>query len=172
MELPFLGIGHSGLGLAILSCTTANDNKRIALYLRDEHLTMQSFRRVRTRLFEHLDLAGFTAAQRPMRRVCVRLGHSLKQNRRFPRKALNERGGSGFTPFIRPHLTESIDVPFWELRDALLEAAGAGDEHMVRQLLWPGTIKAGVIDGGGKTLLHHAAVGGAYGTGVAVNDPR
>jgi len=163
MELPFLGIGHSGLGLAILSCTTANDNKRIALYLRDEHLTMQSFRRVRTRLFEHLDLASFTTAQRPLRRICVRLGHSLKLNKRFLRKTLNERGGSGFTPFIRPNLTESIDVPFWDLRDALLEAAGGGDEHRVRQLLWPGTIKAGVTYGGGMTLLHHAACGGYTG---------
>lgn len=163
LELPFIGIGHSGLGLALLECgATANDHGHIALYLRDEDLTMQNFRRVQARLFENLDLLQLSLQHRPRRKICVRIGHTLRPSKRFPRKTLHDRGGSDLCDFIRPSLVKTKRIAMTAPK-ALREAAKAGDEHAVRQLLWSTTVAGNIADGDGLTPLLHAAATGQTG---------
>ncbi|RSM09514.1 hypothetical protein CEP52_004038 [Fusarium oligoseptatum] len=44
LDLPFIGLGDRGTGLAVLSCTeVGNPDKLVAIYLRDSFLTMEHF---------------------------------------------------------------------------------------------------------------------------------
>lgn len=88
LELRFIGVGHPGLGLAILHCaeSDANDQKPlIAIYMQDVFLTMQHFQRLHCGRFVHLFLEDLKPSQYPLRRVCV------KQRRPATRKTANNK---------------------------------------------------------------------------------
>ena len=72
MALRFIGIGHRGLGLAILHCAEiGKKDQLIAIYLRDLFLTMEYFERVQSGKFELLNLRDFEPSQYPMRGIYV-----------------------------------------------------------------------------------------------------
>lgn len=50
LDVPFIGIGPQGHGLALLNCKQQNqaDDKRIAIHIRDVSLTMTRFTRIMT----------------------------------------------------------------------------------------------------------------------------
>jgi len=72
VDLEIQPLWPTGLAeTAILNCS-ANDRRYIALYLYDEDLAVQNFRRVQNHLFEKLDLMQFLAQQPPTMKICVR----------------------------------------------------------------------------------------------------
>ncbi|KJK65517.1 ANK ankyrin repeat protein [Aspergillus parasiticus SU-1] len=88
LELRFIGVGHPGLGLAILHCaeSDANDQKPlVAIYMQDVFLTMQHFQRLHCGRFVHLTLEDLKPSQYPLRRLCV------KQRRPATRKTANNK---------------------------------------------------------------------------------
>ncbi|EIT83537.1 ankyrin repeat protein [Aspergillus oryzae 100-8] len=87
LELRFIGVGHPGLGLAILHCTEgmSKDNRLIAICLQDSFLTMQRFERKQCGKFEFIQLGDLKPSQYPLRRLCV-------QQRRPVSRKINKAG--------------------------------------------------------------------------------
>ncbi|CAM6001940.1 unnamed protein product [Sphagnum balticum] len=81
LALRFIGMGHRGLGLAILHCTEiGKEDMLIAIYLRDFSLTMEHFERVRSEKFELLHIRDCSPSQYAVRRICVRQGRPTHVN--------------------------------------------------------------------------------------------
>ena len=139
LELRFIGVGHPGLGLAILHCTEgkSEENRLIAIYLQDSFLTMQRFERKQCGKFELINLGDLKPSQYPLRRVCV-------QQRRPVSRKINKAGKPNDTGFALDGLHLLVPQnPLQACRDA--------------ETNW---INTNGISGNGQTLLSHAAGGG------------
>ncbi|GMF70448.1 unnamed protein product [Aspergillus oryzae] len=170
LELRFIGVGHPGLGLAILHCTEgmSEDNRLIAIYLQDSFLTMQRFERKQCEKFEFINLGDLKPSQYPLRRLCV-------QQRRPVSRKINKAGkpkDTG-TALDNLHLLVS-ENPLQACRDTetnwintngisgngqtlLSHAAGRGDVDMLWLLLTRSDVSAGGRDLSGRTPLSRAA---------------
>ncbi|KAL2687094.1 hypothetical protein Neosp_004646 [[Neocosmospora] mangrovei] len=74
LDLPFIGLGDRGTGLAVLSCTeVGHPDKLAAIYLRDTFLTMEHFERCKCEKFELVSLSKFRPAEYPTRSLCITL---------------------------------------------------------------------------------------------------
>jgi len=164
LELPFIGIGQSGLGLAVLNLPAGKGfsrYSRTALYLQDEDLTMQNFRRVQTHLVEHIDLSELFIHQRPTRKLCIRIGRTLGPSKLSPRKALHSRDNNDLLPFVRPDFGRLIRDPS-ATANALRETIKAGDKDAVERLILSTSTLGGANDperDGSTPLLHAATMG-------------
>ena len=79
LELRFIGVGHRGLGLAILDCTEiGKEDLLVAIYLSDLLLTMEYFERVQSEKFELVNLRDFNPSQYPIRSIFVRQGRPTR----------------------------------------------------------------------------------------------
>ncbi|RFU74992.1 ankyrin repeat-containing [Trichoderma arundinaceum] len=68
LELPYMGVGHRGLGLAILHCAErGKEDLLIAIYLKDVSLTMENFERVWCEKYELINLTRLRPFQYPSR---------------------------------------------------------------------------------------------------------
>ncbi|RDA94826.1 hypothetical protein CP533_4313 [Ophiocordyceps camponoti-saundersi (nom. inval.)] len=73
IDLRFIGCGKQGLGMAVLHCKKRGDeDKPLAIYLRDHAMTMERFSRVWCEKMERLDMTKFRASQYPVRRLYIR----------------------------------------------------------------------------------------------------
>ncbi|KAB8279275.1 ankyrin repeat-containing domain protein [Aspergillus minisclerotigenes] len=170
LELRFIGVGHRGLGLAILHCTEgmSKDNRLIAIYLQDPSLTMQRFERKQCEKFEFINLGDLKPSQYSLRRLCV-------QQRR-PTNWINTNGISGNGQTLLSHAAGRGDVDMlWLLltrsdvsaggrdlsgRTPLSRAAECGHEAIVSLLLSRNDVDPDYEDTNGRTPLSYAAVSG------------
>jgi ankyrin repeat protein len=78
LELPYMGVGHPGLGVAILRCTErGGEGLLIAIYLKDISLTMETFERIWCEKYELLDLTSLRPSQYPLRWMNIRQQRSV-----------------------------------------------------------------------------------------------
>ncbi|KAF7618720.1 putative ankyrin repeat-containing protein [Aspergillus flavus] len=170
LELRFIGVGHPGLGLAILHCTEgmSEDNRLIAIYLQDSFLTMQRFERKQCGKFEFINLGDLKPSQYPLRRLCV-------QQRRPVSRKINKAGKPKDTGTVLDNLHLLVsENPLQACRDTetnwintngisgngqtlLSHAAGRGDVDMLWLLLTRSDVSAGGRDLSGRTPLSRAA---------------
>ncbi|KAJ5949931.1 hypothetical protein N7454_001515 [Penicillium verhagenii] len=130
LELRLIGIGPQGLALAILHCKDIQEeNKMIAIYLKDRDLTMEQFRRVGNGQFHQVDLAKFNPLQYPVRMICVEGG---RMTRRW-KKTLDKHN-----PTFPMHIySNNVLTQLMSFGDptAISKAAASGDEDLVWLLL-------------------------------------
>ncbi|KAJ5930996.1 HET-domain-containing protein [Penicillium verhagenii] len=128
LELRFIGMGPQGLGLAILHCKDIQEeNKMIAIYLKDCYLTMEQFQRVGHGNFHQVDLTKFNPFQYPVRRICVEGGRMTR------RWKLDKR-----IPAFQIHVySNDVLAQLMNFGDptAIFKAAASGDEELVWLLL-------------------------------------
>ncbi|GLA96992.1 hypothetical protein AtubIFM57143_004475 [Aspergillus tubingensis] len=92
LDIVFAGISGDGLGLAILNCKErtctqgTQQDKVIAIYLRDLDFTMSEFKRVHSGSFRHIDLETSRPIQYLVRRICVRGGRTMLMRKRVAAK--------------------------------------------------------------------------------------
>lgn len=85
LELPFVGLGPRGLGLAILPCVLPEaESLAIAVILRDTSLAMERFERVGYQHLLFLDLEYLRPPQYPFRQICVQQQRLALTSRRRP----------------------------------------------------------------------------------------
>ncbi|KAF7593451.1 hypothetical protein BBP40_011457 [Aspergillus hancockii] len=173
LEIRFIGIGHPGIGLAILPCTERGMGKEgqlVTIYLQDSLLTMQHFKRIHCGRIEILRLEDLKPSQYPLRRVCV------QQGRPAIRKAMKRGKEKLYTPTFEAHpqtlanpLRACYDLETnWRIENGLKEngqtllshAAGKGHVDMLWLLLTRSDAQAGARDPSGRTPLSYAAEGG------------
>ncbi|QMW40715.1 hypothetical protein G4B11_003995 [Aspergillus flavus] len=176
LELRFIGVGHPGLGLAILHCTEgkSNEDRLIAIHLQDSFLTMQRFERKQCGTFEFINLGDLKPSQYPLRRLCVQQRRSVSRKMNKARKS-KDTG----VALDDPHLLVPAN-PLQACRDAetswintngisgngqtlLSHAAGRGDVDMLWLLLTRSDVSAGGRDLSGRTPLSRAAECGQEG---------
>ncbi|RFU27235.1 hypothetical protein B7463_g9114, partial [Scytalidium lignicola] len=186
LELRFIGVGHRGLGLAILNCAEIGKDSLLAIYLRDVFLTMKQFERDWTDKFELLDQRTITLSHYTVRTIYVRQrrltrskddgGHMLKPRIEEQNTALEEIhlhsnskefGGmkilidiSEQTPLFRTLSDIETNLKDEDVQTLLLHGAGEGHETVVKLLLARGDVVADLKDKDGRTPLSHAAGGG------------
>ncbi|UKZ77131.1 hypothetical protein TrVFT333_004849 [Trichoderma virens FT-333] len=180
VELSYMGVGHQGLGLAILHCAERKRKGRafIAIYLKDVSLTMENFERVWCERYELFDPMPFRPSQRPQRWINVR------QHRPVAVRSRNrhQKGKLSFAAPGENPLTPRDD-PDWGLFDAtinfangastpppvnwiegeqpsLLDMAKKGHVMETQWLLAERSTKPDQKDGSGRTALSHAAANG------------
>ncbi|KAL7943509.1 ankyrin repeat-containing domain protein [Trichoderma barbatum] len=180
LELSYMGVGHQGLGLAILHCTERKTKGHtfIAIYLKDVSLTMENFERVWCERYELFDPMPFRTSQRPQRWITVR------QHRPVAMRTRNrhQKGKASISPLGETPLT-SRDDPDWGLFDAainfangsstpppvnwndgeqpsLIQMAKEGRVMETQWLLAERTTRPDQKDGDGRTALSHAAGNG------------
>ncbi|KAH6877076.1 putative ankyrin repeat-containing protein [Thelonectria olida] len=161
LELPFIGLGQHGTGLAILHCTEiGNEDHLLSIYLRDSFLTMEHFERCRTDSLKLISLRKFSPSQYPTRNLCIKLrGPSVQamrnQDTNLTGKALQKLETRNIREQQATLKAEIGDVDI-NSRDAdgcspLLCSAAKGHEGVVWLLL---------TRSDGRTILSHAARGG------------
>lgn len=186
LDLPYLGVGPRGLGLAILPCGKLGSDILAAIYLRDISFTMEQFERVGCDILEFVNLTRLQTTQYPIRRICVQQRRvALKSRRRHDANtAMYNKGGA-------TNGTEETTLVSWALRtlsvapqglgknsrapcdfalegdvierspvaqkDLLLHAAATGDTTQARSCLARLNVKVNVTDRAGETALSHAA---------------
>ncbi|OQE17250.1 hypothetical protein PENSTE_c021G01308 [Penicillium steckii] len=133
LEVRFIGIGLRGLGMALLHCrkTGEEDDKYIAVFVRDQDMTMEQFRRVRSEEISSVSLKDWKPSQCPMRKICIqarRTGHMRKINtaRSHPLK------GSNSEEYTRQEISQIMQ---FENEYALCDAALLGRNDEVWLLL-------------------------------------
>ncbi|KAM0259873.1 hypothetical protein ACHAQJ_003118 [Trichoderma viride] len=182
VELPYMGVGHQGLGLAILHCTErGGEDLLIAIYLRDISLTMESFERVWCENNELIDLTRLRPSQYPSRRINVRQHRPVTARTRNWKR--NAKGQFRVVP-QRANVELSLDDlppdPNWSLFDStvnfitgsstlppvywgnkpkpsLLQMVEEGRINEVQWLLTQPNIRPDEKDGYGRTPLSYAA---------------
>jgi len=151
---------YPGVGLGILNCVKTDDDRPIAIYLRDIFLTMQHFERVRSEGFRMLDLTPILPPERPMRKMCVRLGRMRHQQPKHA-DASDESDHEDLyfdgaqTPLsvtAREILLDADVAKTW-----YMQAARQGDVVLIQKLLRSGSVQVDVKDSTGMTALMHAA---------------
>ncbi|RSL51788.1 hypothetical protein CEP54_011247 [Fusarium duplospermum] len=169
LDLPFIGLGDRGTGLAVLSCTEVGDpDKLVAIYLRDSFLTMEHFERCRSEQFDLIDLSKFRPAQYPTRSLCIRL-RGLSQR---PKGASNgeiqhdQSRLSDEAPNDKEGETEQDE------QKQLSIFAAQGRESEVKRLLALPNVQADFGDDEGRTPLSLAAKAGHEGIVKLLLDRR
>ncbi|KAH7114708.1 hypothetical protein B0J13DRAFT_488008, partial [Dactylonectria estremocensis] len=159
LEVRFIGKGPRGVGLAILHCReTAEDDKPIAIYVKDLFLTMDQFERVRSEEFERLDLRTFEPSQYPMRRICIRKGHMTRMRKTRMRQSNQLGKCDSNAPEIYPDDQITKLMNFGE-RTVLLQAAEEGLEDKIWLLLTRSDVEVNLQDEDRRTALSHAVRG-------------
>jgi len=85
LDIRFLATDLPGLGLAVLHCRERggeDSDKPVAIYVRDQHLTMREFERVQSEKLKGLDIGKYRLAECPIRTICVRNGQPKHTRRR------------------------------------------------------------------------------------------
>jgi ankyrin repeat protein len=169
LELRFMGVGRPGLGLVILHCKErGEEDKPIAIYVKDLFLTMEQFERARSGELERFDLNKFRLSHYPIRRICIRKGRmtrmrkskglekcdSIALEKIYPDSMLinlipnpeEDRPLSPDSEEDRPFSPDPEEI-------ALLPAAERGNEDFVWLLLTRSDVEAALKDDGPKALL-------------------
>jgi ankyrin repeat protein len=161
LELPFIGIGHQGLGAAILPCSKSwETDSFLAVYLRDESFTMERFERVWCEKLEAIDLTGFKPSQCSARWICVQQRHlavsRTKEHRKLgrDRKSSREFGCAPESAHGSPKL-ELFDgqMKFVDVTEP--KAQSTSQESVAITKVQPADTD--VRDGNGRTPLSYAA---------------
>ncbi|KAL7934994.1 ankyrin repeat-containing domain protein [Trichoderma chlorosporum] len=180
LELSYIGVGHHGLGLAILHCAErkAKEHTFIAIYLKDISFTMENFVRVWSGRYELFDPMPFRPSQRPQRWINVRQHRPVAMRTRNR----NQKGETSMATLGDNSLAVRDD-PDWGLFDAtinfstgsstpppvgwdegerpsLLDVAKDGRVLETQWLLAERSIKPDQKDEHGRTALSHAAANG------------
>ncbi|RAK86429.1 ankyrin repeat-containing protein [Aspergillus costaricaensis CBS 115574] len=163
LDIGFAGISGDGLGLAILNCKErtctqgTQQDKVIAIYLKDLDFTMSQFKRVHSESFRLINLEAFRPVQYPVRRICVRGGRTMLMRKRVAAKQDD----------ISPesiHLYDEVKVPTHYIDPAaLLVATEAGNQGGVWLLLTRSNIGIEAKNLNGQTPLSLAAENGQEG---------
>jgi hypothetical protein len=86
LEVPFLAVGHDGLGLAILHCAMASSpSQPIGIYVRDTSFIFRDFERVWCDKLEPVNLEALRPPQYPFTKMCI------QQPRRMRRRQQQQR---------------------------------------------------------------------------------
>ncbi|GLB12364.1 hypothetical protein AtubIFM57258_010046 [Aspergillus tubingensis] len=162
-DIGFAGISGDGLGLAILNCKErtctlgTQQDKVVAIYLKDLNFTMSQFKRVNSEYFRLISLETFRPVQYPVRRICVRGGRTMLMRKRVAAKQDD----------ISPeniHLYDEVKLPTHYIRPAaLLVATKAGIQGGVWLLLTRSNIRIEATTLNGQTPLSLAAESGQEG---------
>ncbi|RDW57753.1 hypothetical protein BP5796_12554 [Coleophoma crateriformis] len=152
LELRFMGIGPQGLGFAILPCKERDGKgEPIAIYVKDLHLTMGQFGRVRSGEFKRLDLSKFRQSQYPIRRIRIRKGHNTNIRRPKP-------NGQCDNPAPEPYPAATlIQLMSFGNPEALHQAIQSGDESVVWLLLTRSDFEVNRKDKDNRAVLSYAA---------------
>ncbi|PYH73618.1 ankyrin repeat-containing protein [Aspergillus vadensis CBS 113365] len=163
LDIGFAGILGDGLGLAILNCKErtctqgTQQDKVIAIYLKDLDFTMSQFKRVHSGSFRHIDFETFRPVQYPVRRICVRGGRTMLMRKRI----------AAIQDDISPeniHLYDEVKLPTHYIDPAaLLVATEAGNQGGVWLLLTRSNIGIEAKNLNGQTPLSLAAENGQEG---------
>lgn len=174
LELSYMGVGHQGLGLAILHCTErAGVHLLIAIYLRDVSLTMENFERVECEKYELVNLEYLRPFQYPLRSINVRQHRPVTARTRKGHQQGQQEiplvGAADASPDPERELFDknanfakemSTALPInWgnEEQPSLLQMA---EEGCVKETIWlllHRNIKPDPKDAHGRTPLSHAA---------------
>ncbi len=172
LALRFIGVGHRGLGLAILHCAEiGKKDQLIAIYLRDLFLTMEYFERVQSGKFEILNLKDFKPWQYPMRRIYVQQWRlaPMRKAKDLGKSVVIQAGIDGHRiaqEEIRLHsnwnLFHGMLTNFMDVREQtpLLHTAEGGHKEVIKLLLAQSDSETNLKDEDGLTPLSQAAKGG------------
>ncbi|KAI8725361.1 HET domain-containing protein [Fusarium sp. LHS14.1] len=155
LDLPFIGLGDRGTGLAVLSCTQVGDpDKLVAIYLRDMFLTMEHFERCDCEKFQLISLSKFRPAEYPTRSLCIAL---RGPNQRL-KGASNVKARTGPPPLSDEKSNDELDEQM-----QLFLAIAQGLESEVERLLTLPNVQADFENDEGRTPLSLAAEAGHEG---------
>jgi hypothetical protein len=186
LELPFVAVGHCGLGLAILNYARSRyPHQMIGIFVRDVSLNFNSFERIWCHRFDTIDPGVFRPVQHPLTKMCVRRTQMLRRGKvdpkspdRFP--TLDSPDGTSPNPtHIRmfdwerkglennEHDTKDLlsqlrriyeqkDFPSIEPQ-RIQDAAKYGDVLLMRAILALQHANPEIQDHNSRTLLSHAA---------------
>ncbi|KAM0432370.1 hypothetical protein ACHAPT_004913 [Fusarium lateritium] len=173
LDLPFIGLGDRGTGLAVLSCTEAGDqDKLVAIYLQDLFLTMEHFKRCKSEQFDLIDLKKCRPAQYPTRSLCIGLrGLNQRPNEVLDNKAKNYRPRVSDEQSNGGESDEDTEMEQDEQFQLFL-AAAQGREADVRRLLALPDVQADFNDDEERTPLSFAAEAGHEGVVRLLLDQR
>ncbi|KAH0491236.1 hypothetical protein TgHK011_002674 [Trichoderma gracile] len=160
LTLRFIGIGGGGLGLALLRCRRQDANEwPIAIYLKDQSWTMETFERVLSNEWQLVKMRDFRSIQYPLRRLCIRTGRMTPMRR--VKSIVGEGDSKTQTLFYKMKVHEGI-VKSMDLTDswALPHATAKGSQDQVWLLLTRSDIVIDIRDGDSRTALEHAVDGG------------
>lgn len=163
LDLGFTGLSGDGLGLAILNCAERTCTKKteqdkiIAIYLKDLTFTMHLFKRVQSGILRKIYLGTFRPTRYLVTRICVQGGHTMLIQKRTTVKQ----------DCISPqeiHLDRKLRLPMhYRNPAALLVAAKAGEGDSVWLLLTQSNVRIDIRDRNGQTPLSLAAENGHEG---------
>lgn len=161
LDLPFIGLGGRGTGLAVLSCTKVGaPDKLVAIYLRDTFLTMEYFERCACERLELVRLSTYRPAEYPTRSLCIKLRGLGQRPREVPDgKAQDDRSRLSDKRVHIRRGDEDTEMEEDEQRQLSL-AAAQGREADVNRLLALPNVDADGNDYWGDTPLCLAAGAG------------
>ncbi|KAL6363264.1 hypothetical protein LRP88_02675 [Fusarium phalaenopsidis] len=161
LDLPFIGLGDRGIGLAVLSCTEVGDpDKLVAIYLRDTFLTMEHFERCKCEKFELVSPSKSRPAQYPTRSLCIGLrGPSQRPKVGSDGRAQDDRWRPS-DERLHGERSDKDTEPEQDEQRQLSLAAARGREAEVKRLLALPNVRADWKDEWGHTPLVLAAEAG------------
>jgi ankyrin repeat protein len=173
LDLPFIGLGDRGTGLAVLSCTEVGDpDKLVAIYLRDSFLTMEHFERCKSEQFDLINLKKFRPAQYPTRSLCIRLrGWSQRPKAASDEKVQDDRSRLAGKQLTGGRFSQVMGTEHEEQKQLSL-AIVQGREADVKRLLALPNVQLDFKDNCGRTPLALAAEAGQEGIVRLLLDQR
>ncbi|KAJ6015108.1 ankyrin repeat-containing protein [Penicillium herquei] len=131
LEVRFIGIGMRGLGMAVLHCKMAgeDDDKFIAILVRDQDLTMEQFKRVRPEKTEFVSLKDWRPSQYPVRKICIQARRTTRMRKMNPARL------DSFDQSEEYSWQMISQIMQFENREALCQAAAAGKDDNIWLLL-------------------------------------
>ncbi|KAK0712502.1 ankyrin repeat-containing protein [Lasiosphaeria miniovina] len=172
LNIPFMGLLQSGVGLGLLNCTkVGSGNGVVGVFLLDRHLDMNRLERTRTWEFAVIDVSKIGPSQRPVRRICAKLGrleHTWSRRSVKPAKAAASLEEGDFDDSQIPDLFLVLSGYSGmrnddKTRASLLQLASLGDGDGVCRYLASGILSADLRDDKGRTALMRAAESGHMG---------
>ncbi|RFU35522.1 hypothetical protein B7463_g826, partial [Scytalidium lignicola] len=162
VELPFIGIGHRGLGLAILNCTKlGKQDMFVGIYLRDNFLTMKSFDRVQYEKLELVNAKYFRPSQYAARKICVpQQSNDRRHNFQSSNLELFDENLTNFESVIKqPLAIAPMDLTLIDEKELALlsDKAERGQVEEVRLLLAQSDKQTDLSDKHKRTALSYAA---------------
>ncbi|RTE73493.1 hypothetical protein BHE90_012067 [Fusarium euwallaceae] len=173
LELPFIGLGDQGTGLAVLSCTGVGDSdKLVAIYLRDSFMTMEHFERCRSEEFNLINLSQFRPAQYPTRSLCIRLRGLSQRPKRASNGEIQHDQSRLCDEASNDGKSDGDEETEQDKQKQLSLAAAQGREFEVKRLLALPNVHPGFYDDKGRTPLSLAAEAGHEGIVRLLLDQR